>query len=722
MKRIFYLTGIFILYFFVAQNVSATAVKHIRIGNIQLKVVDSGDQGEVSGSFNFAYHAFDDFTNGIYSCNGYHLGTAGWVDENGTLFPVKISNSATASSDEVYNTMPLPDDEGITVRRYMRYQPPEIVVDGVRLDEQFPRRGDEVNPDKIPGTADIMVESWVRTSMGMTIHITALAWSQKHHDDYVVFDWTFTNTGNTDLDDEVELPNQTLKDVYFMRETRPAGGRRSWRPELFFSAYGECEGDSMRMVYSYPARTEGAAYDNLGYPDETTGFIRDVLYNGEIILHVDTSVDDPTDDWCQPQMTGVGHPEWMFAKHNASLTSPADHQELYNLMKLGNKQYDGTPEIPAEELQCTDTHHSVRMEDRGLRYTKELGYAGRGKSWYSCGPYTLKPGESFRVVWADVTGGLSPQKAWEVGTAWKDGTCTWDGPDNTPPHFELFPDLYAADEKSTAENNLAKDSWVFTGKDTLFRDAWAAQWNANHDYNIPIAPPPPSIEVTSLPDRINISWGNESESASDFAGYRVYRAIGNANPILYENDLLGSWEPVFECGQGTAHSEVVNSYDDIHAVRGQAYYYYVAAFDDGTENGPDVYNPQGGESLESGKYLNRTVYAAHLTRQPGTNLSDIRVVPNPFNVAARELQYTGEKDKIMFMDLPPECTIKIYSESGDLVKTLNHMDGSGDEAWGVLVDEQSTTETGQMIVSGIYIAFIQTPEGEHTFVKFAVVR
>ncbi|MEJ2051919.1 MAG: hypothetical protein P8Y60_19175, partial [Calditrichota bacterium] len=329
---------------------------------------------------------------------------------------------------------------------------------------------------------------------------------------------------------------------------------------------------------------------------------------------------------------------------------------------------------------------------------------------------------SFRVVWADVTGVLSPQKAWEVGTTWKDGTCTWDGPDKTPPHFKLFPDLYAADDRSTAENNLAKDSWVFTGKDTLFRDAWAAQWNKNHDYNIPIAPPPPSIEVTSLPDQINISWGNESESASDFAGYRVYRAIGNPNPILYENNILGTWEPIFECGEGTAHSEVVHSYDDIHAARGQAYYYYVAAFDDGTDNGPDVYNPQGGESLESGKYLNRTVYAAHLTRPPGTDLSDIRVVPNPFNVAARELQYTGEKDKIMFMDLPPECTIKIYSESGDLVKTLNHTDGSGDEAWGVLVDEQSTTETGQMIVSGIYIAYIETPDGGNTFVKFAVVR
>jgi len=721
MKRSFCLIGLLIICIVGIHSVYATAVKNIRIGNVQLKIVDSGDQGEVSGSFRYAYYSFDDFTRGLYSCNGYHLGTIDWMDENGTPFQVKISNSATASSDERYNTMPLPDEEGITVRRYMRYQPPTIIVDGVRLDEQFPRLGDEVNPDIIPGTADIMVESWVRTSMGMTIHITALAWSQKNHDDYVIFDWTFTNTGNTDLDDEVELPDQTLKDVYFMRETRPAGYNQSWRPELFFSAYGECEGDSMRMVYSYPARTEGAAYDNLGHPDETTGFIQDVLYNGEVILHVDTSVDEPTDDPCQPQMTGIGHPEWMFAKHNASLTSTSDHLELYNLMKLGNKQYDGTPEIPDEELKCLGTHHSVRMEDRGLRYTRELGYAGRGKSWYSCGPYTLEPGESFRVAWADVVGGLSPENAWEVGTAWKNGTCTWDGPDNTPPHFKLFPDLYAADERSTEENNLAKNCWVFTGKDTLFKNAWAAQWNMNNDYNIPIAPPPPSIEVTSLPDKINITWGDESESASDFAGYRIYRAIGNPNPIQYENELLGSWHLIFECGEGTGNPEIIHSYDDMDAVRGVAYYYYAAAFDDGTENGADVYNPAGGESLESGKYLNRTVYAAHLTRPPG-NLSDIRVVPNPFNVAARELQYTGEKDKIMFMDLPPECTIKIYSESGDLIKTLNHTDGSGDEPWGVLAEEQSTTESGQIIVSGIYIAYIETPDGESTFVKFAVVR
>ena len=76
----------------------------------------------------------------------------------------------------------------------------------------------------------------------------------------------------------------------------------------------------------------------------------------------------------------------------------------------------------------------------------------------------------------------------------------------------------------------------------------------------------------------------------------------------------------------------------------------------------------------------------------------------------------------MFLNLPPECTIKIYNESGDLMQTIEHTDGSGDEAWGNLLDEHSATSSGQIIVSGLYLAYIETPEGEQTIVKFAVVR
>ncbi|MEJ2050942.1 MAG: fibronectin, partial [Calditrichota bacterium] len=214
-------------------------------------------------------------------------------------------------------------------------------------------------------------------------------------------------------------------------------------------------------------------------------------------------------------------------------------------------------------------------------------------------------------------------------------------------------------------------------------------------------------------------WGDESEAAPDFAGYRVYRAIGNPGTVVQEDKLVGTWEKVFECGEGTGQS-LTHVFEDAQAQRGQGYYYYVSAFDDGQGNtgvdGKDV------GVLETGPYRNRTTRSASLTRAPGELLSEIRVVPNPFHISASDVQFTGEPNKIIFMGLPPEATIKIYSESGDLVQVIEHTDGSGDEAWGDIFEEQQVTRSGQVIVSGVYIALIQTPSGESTYVKFAIVR
>jgi hypothetical protein len=81
----------------------------------------------------------------------------------------------------------------------------------------------------------------------------------------------------------------------------------------------------------------------------------------------------------------------------------------------------------------------------------------------------------------------------------------------------------------------------------------------------------------------------------------------------------------------------------------------------------------------------------------GQSLSAIRIVPNPYNIAAPGLQFPGEPDKIMFLNIPGHCTIRIYTENGDLINTINHENGSGDETW------NSITSSRQVVVSGVYI-------------------
>jgi hypothetical protein len=645
---------------------------------------------------------------------GTAFGVRDWTDEKGTVWPVKLCGAPYGNSDEIFNMFALKDKDGLTIHRYWRYKPPKIRVDDVILEEPL-LEGDEVAPDKIDkfGTADVMIESFIRGYMGIDIHQVVLGWSQRNHDDYVIYDWTITNTGNIDRDDTIELPNQTLKDFYIMREAAPfpASDRRN---KEWSAWYGCRPGEDLRIMYNYPHRTKGAAFDDFGDIDgalTTQGFIKGPCYEGEAMLHVDKSPTDHTNNQVQPQMHSVWNYRILALKLGDETRSPAELQYVYDVMKYGLPYYQGTPYMVGA---YPGTYHEKSPDEQGYKYVND--FPGWGMGWHtiefnSSGPYTLKFGESIRFVYAQLWGSISLRQSWDLGKAWKSGKlqpppgCVFGVTDNMPPQYKLYPSLYAQDVWSTEYNNWAKDCWIFTGKDSLFQNASNAQWNLRQNYKIPIAPPPPSIAVNSRPDKVDISWGTESESAADLAGYRVYRAIPTVDSTFFYK--------IFECGKGT------HSYEDRTAQRGIGYTYFVTAFDDGVGNIPDVNGKK--ESLESGQYLNMTTRSTYLTRPAGT-LSKARVVPNPYHISAIDVQFTGEPNKIMFMNIPPICTIKIFSESGDLVKTIEHTSGSGDERWGALIEQHSITDSDQLIVSGIYIAHIETPIGESVNLKFVVIR
>ena len=127
-------------------------------------------------------------------------------------------------------------------------------------------------------------------------------------------------------------------------------------------------------------------------------------------------------------------------------------------------------------------------------------------------------------------------------------------------------------------------------------------------------------------------------------------------------------------------------------------------------------NPHG--PLHSSRYYTQTTRSAVLKREAGFDLEAIRVVPNPFNIrrSGSQLDYLGEPNKLMFLDIPGQCTIRIYTERGDLVKTIEHTDGSGDEEWRQLTDYRQT------VVSGVYLAHFELPDGRSTYRKFLIIR
>lgn len=92
------------------------------------------------------------------------------------------------------------------------------------------------------------------------------------------------------------------------------------------------------------------------------------------------------------------------------------------------------------------------------------------------------------------------------------------------------------------------------------------------------------------------------------------------------------------------------------------------------------------------------------------NLDKITVVPNPYVVtAAWEIKnpYTSGRGprSIKFMNLPQNCTIRIYSVDGSLVRKLEHHSTmtNGTEEWDVL------SKDSMEIAYGVYIYHIEAP-------------
>jgi hypothetical protein len=107
-----------------------------------------------------------------------------------------------------------------------------------------------------------------------------------------------------------------------------------------------------------------------------------------------------------------------------------------------------------------------------------------------------------------------------------------------------------------------------------------------------------------------------------------------------------------------------------------------------------------------------------------SRLDNIYVVPNPY-VAINDLepsvklpgQNRGER-RIYFENLPPECTIRIFTLTGELVQTLNHSSSlqNGREFWNLL------NRDGFGVAYGVYVAHIEAPGIGEKLLKFAIIK
>jgi hypothetical protein len=783
MKKFLYiLTTIFLIEIFINPLPSyADFMREIKVNNAWIKVMASGRQTEATNRMSIAYAPVDDDMWELAHTYGLLLGCVNWqgpdslvADPDGRRIRLGGAPFGEYTDAEAPEKMfSRPGEGGTMIRKYYRYQPPEVVVDGLHIEPPV-MSGEQVDADYIKNfagnndcTADVILESYIGTSMGLDIHARYLVWTGKNHDDYIVYDWTFINTGNIDPDIDIELPGESLDSLYIMRQAQFMPKDVSWGSNNWIDWWGvtpeQLDSIPLRAQFNHIVPSPGGVMAGtwaLGlsieqcqgsidhdYIEESTKICAATLFAPKTSdgLHpTDNQFPNNTaaDDSTQPRSNSTCNCDDYAFKYHSGERPKSEWITVYNVMKHGqtvNSTY--APDVYLmQDIPSTDsmhywigepfpnTYHDVPTGDLPGELPTDLSW---NTGWHSplqasFGPYQLEAGDSIRLVRVLALGGLNARRSYEIGQAWVAETLRYEGPRNC--HHKWYENEYWAGSPYDDSATMAKDEWLFTVQDSIEQNALAAQWNFDNGYSAPIPPPPPEFfHVNSRPDKIELSWGTRSEDVSDFAGYRVYRALGNPGPEHSDAGLIGEWDLIYQCGgenpggDVTYRSVTENSFDDTTAQRGQNYYYYVTAFDEGGEI------DYGGTTgpLESSKWLTRTTFSATLNTPPGEDLDDIRVVPNPYSMQAgkADIQYIGAEYKLMFVNLPPECTIDIYNESGDLVKTLNHTDGSGGETWADGFHEQYlTTDSGQMVVSGIYIAHIVSSEGETKNVKFVIVR
>lgn len=616
----------------------------------------------------------------MQAAKAFWIGCKNFTDEQGVSYPYKVVHVGprVTGSNEFFP---------VKFEMHSRFEPPKTTVD---LIDSYEKRveNDVIDPTLKP---DRMIINITNSQVGITTTRKIMQFSHSYHDNYIISDYTFTNTGNVDDDPEIELPNQTLEDVYFFFQFRWAvcfqtryliGNATGWGINLMLDARGDGvmqdpPNEQFRAQFGwhglYPPFSS-SQYDNLGAPiwnpagsagyigvADTVGRLGSAQFIGVVTLHADTSPTNPNDDPNQPSTT-------TYESSDADNTSQNDP---YNIARMES-------EYGWMSKGHMSPRHAWKVEPNG-NFTEPtgdpaLGTPGGFSACNGYGPYTLKPGESVRIVWAEGAAGLSREMCIEIGKQFKKGEIS----------------------------AKVKNEWVLSGRDSLFQSFRRAIANFESGYEIQQPPKPPSLfRVAGGGDRIILDW-DVYETDPSLTGFEIYRA-------------KGQYDSTYQLIHTAAPDE--RNFNDTVLERGVSYYYYIVSLGGEIPANQALNIPQ--DILRSSRYYTQTYDPTNLKRPAGESLNQIRVVPNPYNISAdpNRLLFPGEGDKLAFYNIPGQCTIKIYTETGELVKTIEHTDGSGDAYW------TCTTEYQQIVVSGVYIAVVTDNEtGKSQIVKFLIIR
>lgn len=692
--------------------------KPMAIGDLHMVYTATGGQQEYYNQGPNHLQLTPEFQDGLLRADALWIGAKNVEGKDGTQYDRRVVHVGprTTGFGEFFP---------VSFTKTVRYEPPTVTVDG---NETLKEGRDFDNVDSsLP--SDQMIEIKSHTLLGVTLTKRIYAWTQGAHDSYHVQEYVLENTGHASAEENGALDGQTAEDVVLHFQKRYTHQERSsipgqeWGANVMNDVVGDGQEDydvDFAAQYTWNGNSPGADIDPLGGPawndspwfleeGDEGGELTTTQFVGTVKLYAPSSPDKPR----QPSMTGH-----IDADHNLTSNNSAFSEQMadeYRFISTGSRS-------GGDYTLGTGSHHyphHADIADEDGDFTTvvgegdpKLGKAGGYTSAFSYGPYDLPPGESVRIVIAEAAAGISTEARVEIGQAFK-ATANGGGRAATD---AFAPIDYDADDSGTieADESMGKNAWVMTGRDSLFQTFKRALANFNRasngdgqltNYVLPEPPQPPSeFNVESGVDEISLSW---SHPGSPPGGYEIYRARGRVM-AQYENNY--KYELIADIDDAST-----TSYSDQDVTRGAQYFYYIQAV--GTENTDGTALTPTGKPLKSNRYQTQTWDPASLKRGPGENVSDFKIVPNPYNVSADQEVRWDEQDRLGFLDIPGRCVIRIYTEMGEVVEVIRHEDGSGDEFW------DHTTADRQLVASGLYIAVVEDLEtGAVSKKKFVIIR
>jgi len=237
------------------------------------------------------------------------------------------------------------------------------------------------------------------------------------------------------------------------------------------------------------------------------------------------------------------------------------------------------------------------------------------------------------------------------------------------------------------------------GLDSLRASVTRAQQLYAAGYRLAAVPPPsPAADVTPLPTSksIALTWPpiedtftNPITGLKNIQGYNVYRST---RAFTGPFELISSIDAHWAVDRNRYLDQQLGlwRYIDASISLGVSYFYAVTTFD----------------SLGMESWLtNRNENPVKAASEPAVDASKVKVFPNPFREVSG-FPTRGEENSIVWTNLPVACTIRIYTASGEMVKTMQHQSATtGQEVWDQLTDSRQQT------APGIYFWTVESPVG-----------